>query len=119
MDSRCRGFILRGLQILKYKIFRFSKGYESEQAEKRKARRKSLEKEICDLEKQMVETKGNSESIVAEYENAKIELEKIYDYSRNGIILRSKAHWYEEGEKNTNYFLPLEKTTKPNHISGK
>ena len=27
----------------------------------------------------MIETKGNSESIVAEYENAKNELEKLYD----------------------------------------
>ena len=57
------------------------------------------------------------ESIVAEYENAKIELEKLYDYITNRIILRSKAHWYEEEEKSTKYFLSLEKTTKPNHIS--
>ena len=47
----------------------------------------------------MVENKGSSESIVAEYESAKNELEKLYDYITNGIILRSKAHWYEEGEK--------------------
>ena len=67
----------------------------------------------------MVETKGNSESIVAEYENANIELEKCYYYITDGIIFRSKAHWYEEGEKNTKYFLSLEKTTKPNHISRK
>ena len=52
----------------------------------------------------MVETKGNIESIVAEYENAKNKLEKLYDYITNGIILRSKAHWHEEGEKNTKYF---------------
>ena len=71
------------------------------QAEKRKTRRTALEKKVCDLEKQGVETKGNSESIVAEYENVKIELEKLYDYITDGIILRSKAHWYEEGEKNT------------------
>ena len=42
-------------EFLKYKIFRFSKGYASEQAEKRKTRRTSLEKKICDLEKQVVE----------------------------------------------------------------
>ena len=63
-------------------------------------RRTLLEKKVCDLEKQMVETKGNSKSIFPEYENANIELEKLYDYIKNGIILRSRAHWYEEGEKN-------------------
>ena len=57
-------------EFLKYKIFRFSKGYANEQAEKRKPRRTALEKKVCDLEKQVVETKGNSESIAAEYENA-------------------------------------------------
>ena len=103
----------------KYKMFRFSKGYANEQAEKRKTKKTALEKKVCDLEKQVVETKGNSESIVAEYQNAKNELEKLYDYITNGIILRSKAHWYEEGEKNTKYFLSLEKTIWPNHISGK
>ena len=74
-----------------------------------KQTRAQLEKEVYDLEKQMVETKGNSESIVATDENAKIELEKIHDYITNGIILRSKAHWYEEEEKNSKYFLSLEK----------
>ena len=70
------------------------------------------QKKVCDLEKQVVETKGNSESTVAEYENAKNELEKLYDYITNRIILRSKAHWYEEGEINTKYFLSLEKNNK-------
>ena len=91
-------------EFVEYKIFRFSKGYENEQAEKRKARRTSLEKKVGDLEKQVVETKGNSESIVTEYENAKTELEKLCNYITNGIILRSKAHWYEQGEKNAKYF---------------
>ena len=99
-------------EFLKYKIFRFSKGYANEQAENRKTKRTSSEKKVCDLEKQVVETKGNSESIVAEYEIAKIELEKLCDYITNGIILRSMAHWYEEGEKNTKYFVSLEKNSK-------
>ena len=97
------------LEFLKYNIFRFSKGYANEQAEKRKTRRTASEKKVWDLEKQVVETKGNSESIVAEYDNAKNELEKLYDYITNGIILRSKAHWYEEGEKNTKFFFVFRK----------
>ena len=60
----------------------------------------------------MVETKGNGEFIVAEYENAKIELEELVDYITIGIILRSKTQWYEGGEKNTKYFSSLEKNIK-------
>ena len=48
----------------------------------------------------------------ADYEEAKIELEKIYDHITDGIILWSKAQWYEEGEKASNYFLTSEKTEK-------
>ena len=96
--------------ISKVQNFQILKG--TEEAEQRKTRRTAIEKKDCDLENQVVETKGNSESIVAEYENAKIELEKLYDYITDGIILRPKAHWYEEGEKNTKYFLSLEKNNK-------
>ena len=69
-------------EFLKYKIFRFSKGYANEQAEKRKTRRTALEKKVCDLEKQVVETKGNSESIVAEYENARMSLKSFMTISQ-------------------------------------
>ena len=65
-----------------------------------------------DLEKQVVETKENSESIVAKYKNAKIELEKLYDYIADRIILKSKVHCYEKGEKNAKYFLSLGKNNK-------
>ena len=75
-------------EFLKYKILRFSKGDVNEQAEKRKSRRTASEKKVHDLGKQEVEAKGNSESIVAEYEIAKIELEKLYDYITNGILFR-------------------------------
>ena len=47
-----------------------------------------------------------------EYDNAKVELEKIYDHIAEGIILRSKSQWYEEGEKASKYFWTLEKSTK-------
>ena len=44
-----------------------------------------------------------------EYNNVKSELEKIYEYITDGIIMRSKSQWYEEGEKTTNYFVSGEK----------
>ena len=53
---------------------------------KQKTRRTALERKVCDFEKQEVETKENRESIIAEYENANVELEKLYDFFTNGII---------------------------------
>ena len=39
----------------------------------------------------------------------KEELEKIIEYRTKGAVLRSKSRWYNEEEKNTKYFLNLEK----------
>ena len=40
------------------------------------------------------------------------DLEKIYNYITEGIILRSKADKYEQGEKSPKCFLNLEKRNK-------
>ena len=44
-----------------------------------------------------------------EYKQAKLEWEYFHTKKARGIILRSKAKWVEEGEKNTKYFIKLEK----------
>ena len=47
-----------------------------------------------------------------EYNSVKQELEQIYNYITEGIILRTRAVWYEEGDKSTKYFLKFEKRSK-------
>ena len=47
-----------------------------------------------------------------EYNSVKQELEQIYNYITEGIILRTRTVWYEEGKKSTKYFLNLEKRSK-------
>ena len=42
-------------------------------------------------------------------EARKRELEKIIEYRTKGSILRARCRWYDEKEKNTKYFLNLEK----------
>ena len=42
----------------------------------------------------------------------KIEYEKEYEYITRGAITRSRASWYEKGEKNNKYFLNLERNNK-------
>ena len=44
-----------------------------------------------------------------EYESTKQELDRIYDHIADRCILRSKARWYEEGEKASKHFLTLTK----------
>ena len=44
-----------------------------------------------------------------EYYTLKAKLEKLLNKKIKGTILRSKARWYENGEKNSSYFLNLEK----------
>jgi hypothetical protein len=44
-----------------------------------------------------------------EYENTKSKLENIEEEKIKGAILRSKVKWAEAGERNSKYFLSLEK----------
>ena len=50
-----------------------------------------------------------SQNVTERIKILKEELEKIIEYRTKGAILRSKSRWYNEGEKNTKYFLNLEK----------
>ena len=79
-------------------------------AKLRKVNRENLEEKV----KSYARIDDPSESDLEEYENAKAEagLKKIYDHIAEGIILRSKSQWYEEGEKSSKYFLTLEKSRK-------
>ena len=60
-----------------------------------------------------------SDSSLLSYQKIRNKPEKGYDYIIDGIILRSKARWYEQGEKCTKYFLSLEKDIKPSLVSEK
>ena len=86
----------------------FSRNESIKIAKLRKVNRENLEEKV----KTFARTDDPSESDSEEYENAKAELEKIYDHIAEEIILRSKSQWYEEGEKASKYFLTLEKSRK-------
>ena len=43
------------------------------------------------------------------YDKCKRDLEEIYDNIAEGIRIRSRCQWYEEGEKSSKFFLNLEK----------
>lgn len=52
---------------------------------------------------------SNNLDILKHIAQQKREVEEIHDRSLQGIQLQSKVRWVEEGEKNTKYFMNLEK----------
>ena len=94
-------------EYLKYKIFKFSKDYVNKKAEQRKKKQLHLENKVTNLEKELAKSSNMSEALLKEHEKTQAELENLYDYIEDCAILRSKAKWYEEGEKNTKYILTL------------
>ena len=81
---------------------------------KRKMTRKNEDTEqmIARLQKEIEDPLTPEEEktdLESKLEDGKRELGKIVEYNTQGAILRAKVRWYNEGEKNTSYFLGLEK----------
>ena len=82
-------------EYLKFKMREFFRHTAMRLSKSRKEAREKLEAKVKNIEK----NHSPSADDLADYEEAKVELENIYDHITDGIILRSKAQWYEEGEK--------------------
>ena len=76
-----------------------------------KSKEVDLESKIANLQKDLDDniTEVDRETLTMQLEGYKQELEKLIEYKTKGSIIRSKTRWYKEGEKNTKYFLGLEK----------
>lgn len=95
-------------EYLKFKMREFSRDRAIELTKARKKERENLEFKVKSYDTIAHPTEEELRGL----ENAKAELEKIYEHITNGIILRSKVQWYEEGEKASKYFLLWEKNRK-------
>ena len=99
-------------EMIKLKVREKSISYAAYKNVATKKREEMLEREIALLEKHLdnVNNSNSSYHIVAErIFSLKKELENIIEYRTKGAIIRSKSQWYNEGEKNSRYFLNLEK----------
>ena len=83
--------------------------YSCKKAKENKRLENDLKKRLQDFEQQLSEKDIINEIEYQEYIRSKADWESHIARINNGIILRSKAKWVEEGEKNTKYFLNLEK----------
>jgi len=98
--------------MIKLKIREKSLSFAAAKKRKTSYKQHELEEKIALLEKELepptavskTQKTNKTEQLVN-----KSELEEIIKVHTQGAILRSKIKWYNEGEKNTKYFLNLEK----------
>ena len=91
-------------ELLKYSIRKATIEYTKKVAKERRKRKDELEYRLRQLEKNI-----HVEENLKLFNEARNELESIYEFIAEGIKIQSKCSWYEHGEKSTKYFLNLEK----------
>ena len=79
--------------------------YSGQKAKQRRQRERELVDKLEDMEKKL----DNNESSYVEYQSVKTEWENLQNEKIQGAMIRSKSKWVEYGEKNSKYFLNLEK----------
>ena len=99
-------------EMVKLKVREESLKYGTSKKKKLAKKEEEIEQAIATLEKRLSEFNDDEtqrQKVWSELETKKREMEAIIEYRTKGAILRSKSQWYNEGEKNTKYFLNLEK----------
>ena len=81
--------------------------YTKRKNRERRNTEKKLQAQIDHL-MNLLKTERSKENILKLY-RLKTELNAIAEYRTKGAIIRSRTRWDEQGEKNTKYFLNLEK----------
>ena len=80
--------------------------YAKRKAKRKRNEEKKLQEQLNELLAQSAQCKTNPRT---KMQSTQMRLKRITDQKVKGAILRSKARWVENGEKNTRYFLNLEK----------
>ena len=91
-------------EYLKYEIRKVTMNFLKNLGKEENKDQNFLEKELKKLEKNLTNFQKNEC-----YLECKQKLQNIYNKKVNGIRIRSKCNWYENGEKSTKFFLNLEK----------
>jgi len=97
-------------ELIKYEIRKFSIYFSKAIARNRRCIYQQLESEIRTIEN--MNGWEDNEDMITKHDKLLKTLEERSNYITEGIIIRSKATWYELGEKSNKYFLTLEKRNK-------
>ena len=92
--------------LIKYRIRQVTIKYSKEKANARREKLKTVEDSLKQCEDEC--SRDPSPDNVEKLENLKIEYESLYEHLLKGVIIRSRATWYEYGEKSNKYFSNLE-----------
>jgi len=96
-------------EVIKLQIRDTSIKYSKAKTKKMKTEEVDIENDIAALERQLESNTNYDKKALAEQLRVKKrELENIIEYKAKCAIIRSKARWNNEGEKNNKYFLNLE-----------
>ena len=95
---------------MKYKIRKESISFSKLKAQERRRKIQAIENRLKICEERIAQSP--TQENLANLESAKAEYEKEYDYIVRGSVIRSRATWYEQGERNSKYFLNLENSNK-------
>ena len=99
-------------EMTKLKIREASLLYAKQRKKERADQADKLEKIINTLERTLEDKnieRQLCEQLLDVLKSKKERYEMIIEYRTKGAILRSQCRWYNEGEKNTKYFLNLQK----------
>ena len=104
--------ILVWFDNLKYKIKKFTQVYSKDKKKKERSEYFKLQKEF----EYISSCAANGTNFDANrFQELKIEMRNYEQKLCDGAILRSKAQWAIDGDKNTKYFLELEKVRQENN----
>ena len=104
-------------ELIKFDIRNYTIPYSIQKKKDQNLITQTLEKRFNELHNLVLTDRAN-EVENDEFNSTKQELELIERHKARGIILRSKCRWVEDGEKNSSYFLRLEKNNYCNkHIT--
>ena len=97
-------------EIIKFEIRRATQSFSKKKAMERDKSGQVLHNKVNEAESYLCE--NPSEDAKNAWLKAKDDLEQHYNYITLGLITRSRATWYEQGEKSNKFFLNLEKSHK-------
>ena len=92
--------------LIKYRVRQLTMRYAKEKAPKRRQELLQIETSLRQAEECLAT--DPSESNLEILEDLKLKYDSNFDYIAKGPIIRSRANWYEKGEKSNKYFFGLE-----------
>lgn len=104
-------------ELIKLSIRNFSIPYSIKKKKAQIQETENLKKRMNELFEIIQDiSRSDIEELTTEYNSIKQELESIDRHQAMGAIVRAKCLWTEEGERNTSYFLRLEKRNYSNKV---